>query len=96
MIIREYRIARIDDSESINQWQILLQLEPSWFDRTFRKKTRPKVRALIGSCLTWHWGDGNKANYRWSMWAFNAVRKRVGISQIETYVNCRFTKQEDK
>lgn len=99
MIIKEYMVERIATpaQEPIDQWKIQLSLEPCWFEQHFMGRIFPERRTLIGSCSSWHWGDGKPADYFWRLWAHAAVRKAIKTKTGgATYVNSRFNRSEDE
>lgn len=91
MIVKQYRVKRIAESneDAIFQWQITLTLQPNWFDSRVMGMIFPENRTMVGSCLSWQWGDGRTVNYIWSLWAYNIVRARIKKAGV-TYVNSRF------
>jgi hypothetical protein len=90
MIVKQYRVKRIAEpiEDAINQWQIQLMLEPNWVERYFFGKTKTENKTMVGSCITWKWGNDTKVDYLWSLWAHKIVRKRIKKAGV-TYVNRR-------
>jgi hypothetical protein len=90
MIVTQYRVKRIAEpsEDAINQWQIQLMLVPNWVERHFLGKVKSENKTMVGSCITWKWGNDTKADYFWSLWAHKIVRKRIKNTGA-TYVNSR-------
>jgi hypothetical protein len=90
MIVKQYRVKRIAEpsEDAINQWQIQLMLAPNWIERYFFGKTKLENKTMVGSCITWKWGNDTKVDYLWSLWAHKIVRNRIKKAGV-TYVNRR-------
>lgn len=96
MKLTKYKIKRIAQPEDdiINQWQIQIELVPTWIERLFNIEFRRKT--MVGSCIHWTWGNGSKVSYLWSIWAQNVVTRRIKkAKEGTTYVNSRFNRQKD-
>jgi hypothetical protein len=79
MIVKQFRVKRIAEpsEDAINQWQIQLALEPNWIERFFFGKIKSENKTMVGSCITWKWGNDTKVDYLWSLWAHKIVRARI-------------------
>lgn len=80
MLVTRYKIERISESEEnqTDRWRIDLEMEPTWFDRTFMGIIFTRKLTLEGSYMTWHWCDSDKvASVFWSIWADCAVKKHL-------------------
>jgi hypothetical protein len=90
MIVTQFRVKRIAEpsEDAINQWQIYLTLKPTWIERYFFGKIKSETRTMVGSCISWKWGNDTKVDYLWSLWAHKIVRDRIKKAGT-TYVNRR-------
>ncbi len=77
MFVKRYKIEHIaeSDQDQAGCWRIELELEPSWFDRTFMGIIFNRTHTLKGNYSVWRWEDNQEANIFWSLWADCAVKK---------------------
>jgi hypothetical protein len=97
MIISTFRISRItrNANGAFQEWQIKISLVPNWFDRVFLRKVVIENSILTGSYITWHWANGKRADYLWSIWAWKASRRCTDIKTGITYINSRHKSSND-
>lgn len=93
-MIKEYKITQLEGND-LPLWQIQILLDTAWYNQIFTSKKLSESRTMIGSCTTWHWGDGSDVGYFWRIWAHKAVKNHIKNGGT-TYVNSRFNRSKDE